>query len=105
MNQILYYKDENGREPVREYMQELEREKGRESWFKLNIFRGLIETLRESGLKRRGPHLRHVDGEIWELCFERDRILFADLEQEGFALLHHYVKQPKTVLVPVVKRI
>ena len=49
-------------------------------------------------LKNRGtmigePFIKHLEGDIWELRPLRDRILFAAWLDDGFILLHHFVKK------------
>lgn len=38
-------------------------------------------------------HVKHIDGEIWELRPIRDRILFAGIVGGRYVLLHTFMKQ------------
>jgi len=49
--------------------------------------------LRAYGIQAGEPYLKHLDGEIWELRPIRDRILFAAWTNDGFILLHHFIKK------------
>lgn len=41
------------------------------------------------------PFIKHLEGEIWELRPLRDGILFAAWLDDGFILLHHFVKKTR----------
>lgn len=93
MYKIHYYKDKNGRMPVKEYIDELERHKDKDSRIKHNKIKDYIDKLSACGLSLGEPYLKHLDGEIWELRPIRDRILFVAWDEDGsFVLLHHFTK-------------
>ena len=59
-------------------------------------------NLLESMLKNRGtmigePFIKHLEGDIWELRPLRDRILFAAWLDDGFILLHYFVKKTQKI--------
>ncbi len=45
------------------------------------------------GLLLGEPYMKHLDGEIWELRPIRNRILFAAAADDGYVLLHAFVKK------------
>ena len=93
MYKIIFYRDKNGREPVYEYIKELERRAGKDNRVKLKKVQEYIRVLGEYGTQAGEPYMKHIDGEIWELRPMRDRVLFAAWINEGFILLHHFMKK------------
>lgn len=93
MHKIYFYKDENGREPVADYMKELASKKDKDSRIKLNKIGDYIEILSQYGTQAGEPYIKHLDGEIWELRPLRDRILFVGIVGGSYVLLHHFMKK------------
>ena len=93
MYQVHFYQDSSGHQPVKEYIQELEREKSKDSRIKLNKIRDYIKVLELNGTRAGEPFVKHLEDEIWELRPLRDRILFAAWVNESFVLLSHFVKK------------
>ena len=93
MYKIYFYKRNDGSKPVRDYLDELEKKTDKDNRIKLNKIEDYIQSLRENGLQLRAPHIKHLDGKIWELRPLRDRILFVAWHNESFILLHHFVKK------------
>ncbi len=93
MYEIHFYKDRNGKEPVKEYISRLASRKDKNSRIKLNKITDYIKALSEYGIQAGGPHIKHLDGDIWELRPLRDRILFAAWNGSGFVLLYVFMKQ------------
>ncbi|MDR2048034.1 MAG: type II toxin-antitoxin system RelE/ParE family toxin [Treponema sp.] len=79
MYEVIFYKDKNGKEPVKEYIQDLARQKGKNSRIKLNKIQDYIEALRTYGKTLGEPYVKHLEEEIWELRPIRNRILFESL--------------------------
>ena len=90
---IVFYIDRSGREPVYEYMQELQDSGGKESRVKLNKLREYVKALSINGTLLPENYVKHLDGDIWELRPLRDRILFAAVKGNRFLLLHHFMKK------------
>jgi len=90
---IYFYKDRNGKEPVKDYIQELAVHKSKDSRIKLTKIRDYLKMLSEYGTRVGVPYVKHLDGDIWELRPLRDRILFAAWNGESFILLHQFMKQ------------
>lgn len=98
MYEIIFYKDKKGKEPILEYIQELDSCKDKDSRIKVNKIYAYIEYLATKGKQVGEPYIKHLGGEIWELRPIRDRILFAGWDGQKFILLHHFVK--KTMKTP-----
>lgn len=93
MYEIHFYKDRNGKEPVKEYIAGLASRKDKNSRIKLNKIMDYIKVLSEYGRQAGEPYIKHLDDDIWELRPLRDRILFAAWNGKGFVLLHVFMKQ------------
>lgn len=93
MHPIYFYKDINGNEPVKEYLQELARRKDKDSRIKSDKINDYIEALKQYGKQLGEPYIKHLDGDIWELRPLRDRILFVAWHEGGFVLLHQFMKK------------
>lgn len=93
MHKIYFYKDKNGKSPVKEYIAALAAKKDKDSRIKFNKIRDYISVLSEYGTAAGEPYIKHLDGEIWELRPIRDRILFAAWDGNSFVLLHFFMKE------------
>ncbi len=104
MHKIHFYMDADGHEPVLEYIRELEGRRDKDSRIKLNKIRDYMRILGERGTQAGEPYLKHLDGEIWELRPIWDRILFVAWYDDGYVLLHHFMKKTqKTPLREIEK--
>lgn len=92
MYKIYFYKDANGKQPLVEYLLELARKNDKDSRIKLNKIRDYVKSLSAYGLQLGEPYIKHLDGDIWELRPLRDRILFVTWNNNGFVLLHQFLK-------------
>jgi phage-related protein len=104
VNQIYYYVDANGKVPVKEYIDSLAGKKDKSSRIKYDKILDYIRVLSEKGQGAGLPYVKHLVGEIWELRPIRDRILFAawDEEENGFILLHQFMKQTEKTPQPEI---
>lgn len=94
MYKIHFYRDENGKSQLIEYLIQLVRKQDKDSQLKFSKISGYIRKLGENGFSLGMPYIRHLDGNIWELRPMRDRILFAAWSEDGgFVLLHQFMKQ------------
>lgn len=93
MYQIRFYRDRRGREPVREFLDELAKRKGGHSRKLSHLIRRSIEDLSRMGLALGMPNIRRIDEDIWELRPQRYRIFFFGINGDSFVLLHHYCKK------------
>lgn len=95
MNKITFYKDEHGNEPVADYMRELARKNGKNSRVNLEKIQDYIELLAREGTRIGKPVVKHMEGKIWELRPLKNRIFFVASVDDGFVLLHHFIKKSK----------
>ena len=93
MHEIHFYRDKDGREPVRDFMRELESRTDKASRVTLSQLVRYIAYLGEYGTMANERILKHLDGEIWELRPNRNRVLFAAWYQGSFLLLHVFMKK------------
>lgn len=93
MYSIKFYKDKNGKEPVKEYIELLARKNDKDSRVNLNKIRDYIKILSEYGTRAGEPYIKHLSGDIWELRPLRSRILFFGYDGQQFILLSHFIKK------------
>lgn len=91
---IIFYKDENGKNQIKDYMLELNSNKNnnKNSKIKFNKIISYMKMLQIKGLSLSEPYIKHIENEIWELRPLRDRILFAKLNKNKFILLNIFMK-------------
>ena len=99
MYSIKFFKDKFGREPLKDYFQELGNKKDKHSRININKIRDYLKALSEYGTSLGEPYIKHLSGEIWELRPIRNRILFFAYDGSQFILLSHYIK--KTQKTPI----
>ncbi len=99
MYKAVFYADRHGREPVYEYLKELDRQNTKDARIRRTKIRAYIKTLEEKGLPLTVDMCKHIDGDIWELRPVKDRVLFAGWRDGVFVLLHCFEK--KTQKTPV----
>ncbi len=94
MYEVYFYQDRNGKQPVKEYLDKLEKKsiKSKDARIKYNKIDQYIEILRKYGTAAGEPFIKHLDGEIWELRPLRDRILFFAWHDNSFILLNCFMK-------------
>ena len=92
MYEIIFYTDKNGKQPILEYIQELNRRSDKDSRIKPNKIYDYIDHLREVGPRATEPYAKHLGDGIYELRPIRDRILYAAWDGNAFILLHHFMK-------------
>ena len=92
MYERYFYEDKNGHSPVYDYIQTLSKRADKDSRINLNKINDYIQILSEHGKAAGEPYIKHIDGDIWELRPIRGRIFFASWTNNGFILLHHFVK-------------
>lgn len=93
MYSIRFYKDKDGREPLKEYLKELGAKSDKNSRINFNKIRDYIKILSEYGTRAGEPYVKHLDGEIWELRPLRNRILFFAYDGKQYILLSHFIKR------------
>ena len=90
---IVYYKDRKGKQPVKDFIDDLASSSSKDARINLNKVSHYIKYLAEVGLEGGEPYMKHLRGEIWELRPLRNRILFAALVDNRFVLLHVFMKK------------
>lgn len=93
MHEIIFYRDKNGKSSVLEYISELEKRADKDSRINYTKIQEYIQTLSEHGMLSGEPHIKHVEGKLWELRPIRNRIFFAAWVGGSFVLLHHFIKK------------
>lgn len=93
MHKINFYRDRNGYSQVEEYISKLGQRSDKESRIKLQKIRDCLRVLSEYGTYGGEPYIKHLDGEIWELRPQRDRILFVGWANGSYVLLHQFMKR------------
>lgn len=93
MHEIHFYKDPKGNEPVLEFIKELASKDDKNSRINLKKINDYIEILRKYGTLYGEPHIKHLEGELWELRPMKNRIIFAAWINGSYVLLHHFVKK------------
>jgi len=95
--EVEFYDDKSGNEPIKDFILELE-EKGKTSKADRNradtIYR-YIRVLEKSGTRAGLPYVKHIDGDIWELRPNSDRVFFFFWANNTFILVHHFLKKTK----------
>jgi phage-related protein len=87
---VVFYVEDNGAEPVREFLGSLDRRtQARFDWS--------IEQLRVRNVLAREPLVRHLEGKIWELRRESQtniyRLLYAFMSGRRLLFLHGFQKK------------
>ncbi len=92
---IIFYKDNKGKSPVKEYMDSLNKtiNTNKDSRIKLTKIIEYLDILSVKGFKAGYPYIKHIKGDIWELRPLRDRVFFFCWNGESFVLLSHFVKK------------
>ncbi len=93
MYEIYFYRERNGKEPIKDLLLELESRHDKDSRINYNKILDYIQALSEYGTVIGEPYVKHLDGEIWELRPLRNRVLFAAWVDGGYVLLHSFIKK------------
>jgi len=95
MYKVIFYKDNKGNEPLKEYIYELARsgEADKHDRVKFRKIMAYIKALEIYGTRIGAPTVKHIDGSIWELRPLDNRVFFFYWKDDKFVLLHHYIKK------------
>ena len=104
MYKIKFYKDKKGRQPAKEFIQELAGKKDKNSRVNLNKINDYIEALKQNGTRLGMPFVRHLEDDLWELRPLGNRIFFAVWIDGIFVLLHGYEKKSQKTPEKELKR-
>lgn len=95
LNHIIFYRKENGEEPVYDFMRKLAQETSKDNRINLNKIQDYIQILQEYGTSAGEPYMKNLEGEIWELRPVRNRVLFAACSGNTYVLLHCFLKKTR----------
>ena len=95
---IKFYEDNNGNKPVEKYLKELGNKKDKSSRIKYHKIIQYLDYLKEKGTFAGNPIVKHIEGDIWELRPDKERIFFVVYHKGVFVLLHAFTK--KTAKTP-----
>ncbi|MBP3723242.1 MAG: type II toxin-antitoxin system RelE/ParE family toxin [Selenomonadaceae bacterium] len=98
MYKIVFYEDNQGKKPAREYLKALKKKKDKASRIKADKITQYLHYLRTDGTFIGQPVVKHIEGDIWELRPAKDRIFFVVYHKGVFVLLHAFTK--KTAKTP-----
>ena len=88
--ELVFYEDEAGRSPAREFLQSLDAKT-------LTRFVWSIEQLRIHNVRAHEPLVRHLEGKLWELREESNtniyRLLYFFFSGRQIVLLHGFQKK------------
>ena len=97
MYKVKFYEDKDGNKPVRKYLKELQKKKDKNSRIKYNKILQYLDYLKDKGTFVGSPIVKHIEGDIWELRPDKERIFFVVYVEGVFILLHAFTKKtPKT---------
>ena len=97
MFNINFYVDSHGKQPVKEYIDDLQdsADTNKDSRIKLKKIYEYMEMLATIGTRAGEPYVKHIDGDIWELRPLKDRIFFFCWHGDQFIMLHHFIKDTR----------
>lgn len=95
MFEIIFYKDKQGRQPVKEYLDTLQSmdATNKDSRIKLKKIYEYIEILCHNGTRAGEKYIKYISDDIWELRPLSRRIFFFYWRNDIFVLLHHFQKK------------
>lgn len=95
MYDIIFYDDERGHEPVKEYIEQLREKSLTDKDARINLRKivAYLDALGAYGTRIGAPVTKYLAGEIWELRPLANRILYAYFKDNKFILLHHFIKK------------
>lgn len=97
MYEIVFFRDEKGREPMTEYLTMLKSKaaSNKDARIKYRKITEYLEVLEKCGTRASEPYTKNIDSDIWELRPLDDRLLFAFWHDNHLVILHHFRKNTK----------
>ena len=94
---VIFYKDERGRSPVADFLDDLNQQAKKSKLEKqlLQKCYYYIEILEKNGTRAGAPFTRNIGDGIWELRPKDHRILFFGWHDNKIVLLHAFRKTTK----------
>jgi phage-related protein len=95
MYEVVFYKNKQGKEPIKEYIYELltKAKTSKEDRIQSDKILQYIEILRQKGTHIGLPIVKHIEGDIWELRPLQNRIFYFFWQNNTYILLHHFIKK------------
>ncbi|MEI6603471.1 MAG: type II toxin-antitoxin system RelE/ParE family toxin [Clostridia bacterium] len=95
MYNIVFYKNNAGKEDVKNFIYELKAKENESKHFRIqfNKIMSYLGALQKYGTRIGLPFVRHLEGDLWELRPLNNRIFFFLWSHNTFVLLHHFVKK------------
>ena len=92
---ITFYEDSNGKSPVADYINELDKaaQTNKSSRVRLGKIIRYMSLLEQYGTRAGLPASKHIEDDIWELRPENDRFFYAYWKEKTFVILHHFTKK------------
>ena len=75
MFEVVLYENRKGESQIRDYIDNITQSNSKDSHIKFKRFNNCIVYLKMDGTRAGLPHVKHLDGEIWELRPGDDRVL------------------------------
>lgn len=104
MFEIIFFEDDQGNQPIKEYLDNLEKKLDKHSRINYDKIRYHIYNLKKCGLALKYPMIRHICGDIWELRPLKNRIFFFCWHEKNFVLLHFFIKKTQKTPKIEIKR-
>jgi phage-related protein len=95
MFDVKFYEKADGSSPVRDWLDELEKQASTSKTARVRLKKTLscMLALSQGGSRIGMPAVRRLDGDIWELRPLSDRVLFFFAKNNTYVLLHQFVKK------------
>lgn len=106
MYKIIFYRNDNGKSEINQYIQKLstKKQESKDSKIKFAKIISYIDLLEKNGLTLKEPYIKYLGNDIWELRPLRDRILFAQIENNKFILLNYFIKKTKKTPMKEIRK-
>ena len=104
MNNVIFYRDQYGHSEVEDYLQLLQHNDDKDSRINTNKIIAYINMLEKYGLGIGEPYIKRINKDILELRPIRNRILFANYENNKFIFLNIFIKQSKKTPKKEIKK-
>lgn len=95
MYKIIFYKDNNEKNEVVEFIKNLRNQNSKDAKINLNKITAYINQLSKNGLLIGEPYIKHIEDNIWELRPLKNRILFANYYDNEFIILSIFSKKTR----------